>query len=218
MAPGAAAHRRCDWTTARIREDLLHKVTTDLTRRFETVVVEDLNVAGMMTRGGAHKRGLNRGITRSAMATVRRMLTYKTDQAGGQLHVVDRFYPSSKTCSECASVKAKLLLSERTYTCLNCGCATDRDLNAAINLARQGLSITAGSGPVAGRGAKRKTDSPSGLAAAGDETSTSPSPRTLDEDRLLATASLNASTMPETSWPMVTRTPVRRWRAPVISR
>lgn len=181
---------RCDWTATRVRKDLLHKVTTDLTWRFETVVVEDLNVAGLMASGGAHKRGLNRGIARSTMATVRRMLTYKTDGSGGRLHVVDRFYPSSKTCSKCGSVKAKLLLSERTYTCPECGCAIDRDLNAAINLARQGLRITAGSGPVAGRGAKQKTGGLSRLAAAGDEASTSQSTRTSDEDRLLATANL----------------------------
>ena len=181
---------RCDWTTARVREDLLHKVTTDLTRRFETVVIENLNVAGLMASGGAPKRGLNRGIARSAMATVRRMLTYKTAGAGGRLHLADRFYPSSKTCSECGSVKAKLLLSERTYTCPDCGCAIDRDRNAAINMARQGLSITAGSGPVAGREAKQKTGSLSRLAAAGDEASTSQSTRTSDEDRLPATANL----------------------------
>lgn len=180
---------RYDWTATHIRKDLLHKVTTDLARRFETVVVEDLNVAGMMTRGGAHKRGLNRAIGRSGMASVRRMLTYKTTWAGGQLHVVDRFYPSSKTCSDCGSVKAKLLLSERTFTCPDCGCAIDRDHNAATNLARQGLSTTAGSGPVAGRGAERKTVSPQGLTAAGDEASTSPSTGTSDEDRMLATAS-----------------------------
>jgi putative transposase len=182
---------RCDWSTSRIREDLLHKVTTDLARRFETVVVEDLNVAGMMTRGGAHKRGLNRGIARSAMATVRRMLNYKTTWAGGRLHVVDRFYPSSKTCSECGSVRAKLLLSERTYVCTYCGCAFDRDMNAATNLARQGPSITAESGSVAGRGAEQRTGNPSGLAAAGDETSTPPPERTSDGDRLPATASLS---------------------------
>lgn len=175
---------RVDWRIAAAREDLLHKVTMNLAQRFETVVVEDLNVAGMMTRGGAHKRGLNRGIAQSAMATTRRLLTYKTAWAGGQLLVVDRWYPSSKTCSECGATKAKLLLSERTFACPSCGCVIDRDLNAAVNLAKQ---ATAGSGPVAGRGAEQKTSAPSGPRAAGREASTSQPHRALDEDRRLAT-------------------------------
>lgn len=185
-----ARHRidRCDWAGARVREDLLHKVTADLAKRFETVVVEDLNVAGMMTRGGAHKRGLNRAVARSGMATTRRLLAYKTTWAGGNLVVVDRFYPSSKTCSECGATKAKLLLSERTYLCPSCGCVVDRDLNAAVNLARQGLSGAAESGPVDGRGAERKTGAPSGVAAAGDEASTLQPARASDKDRLLVTA------------------------------
>ena len=175
---------RMDWRTAAMREDLLHQATTDLARRFETVVVEDLNVAGMMTRGGVYKRGLNRGIARSAMATTRRLLTYKTAWAGGRLHVVDRWYPSSKTCSECGATKAKLLLSERTYACPSCGCVVERDLNAAVNLAKQ---ATAGSGPVAGRGAEQKTSASSGARAAGHEASTSQPLRASDEDRRLAT-------------------------------
>jgi len=175
---------RVDWRIAAVREDLLHQATTDLARRFETVVVEDLNVAGMMTRGGAHKRGLNRGIARSAMATTRRLLTYKTAWAGGRLHVVDRWYPSSKTCSACGATRAKLLLSERTYACPSCGCVIDRDLNAAINLSKQ---VTSGSGPVAGRGAEQKTRAPSGVRAAGREASTSQPHRASIEDRRLAT-------------------------------
>lgn len=173
---------RLDWQMSRIREDALHKITTDLARTYGTVVVEDLNVAGMMTRGGSRKRGLNRAIARASMSTVKQMLTYKTE---GRLVVVDRFYPSSKTCSECGSVKAKLALSERTYVCPACGAVVDRDLNAAINLARKGL---AGSGPVSGRGAERKTSAPSGVGAAGSEASTSQSIRSSDEDRLLVTA------------------------------
>ena len=176
---------RMDWRIAAAREDLLHQATTKLAQRFETVAIEDLNVAGMMTRGGVYKRGLSRGIARSAMATSRRMLTYKMAWTGGRLHVVDRWYPSSKTCSECGATKAKLLLSERTYACPFCGCVIDRDLNAAVNLAKQ---ATAGSGPVAGRGAERKTSGPSGVRAAGREASTSQPNRASDEDRRLATA------------------------------
>ncbi|WP_207783796.1 zinc ribbon domain-containing protein, partial [Micromonospora globispora] len=84
---------------------------------------------------------------------------------GGRLVVADRWYPSSKTCSGCGTVKAKLALSERTYTCTPCGLTLDRDVNAARNLAALAAEAsTAGSGPVAGRGADRKT-SLAGLVA-----------------------------------------------------
>ena len=83
---------------------------------------------------------------------------YKTTWNGGRLVVADRWYPSSKTCSGCGTVKAKLALSERTYTCTTCGLVLDRDVNAARNLAALAAEAsTAGSGPVAGRGADRET-------------------------------------------------------------
>lgn len=127
---------KLDWRIANIREDVLHKATTTLARTFETVAVEDLSVKGMMTFGGRYKTGLNRAIGRAAFATTRTYLTYKTAREGGHLIVVDRWFPSSKTCSACGSVKTKLPLSDRTYACTDCGLLTDRDLNAAVNLAR----------------------------------------------------------------------------------
>jgi putative transposase len=85
-------------------------------------------------------------------------LAYKTEWYGGRLIVADRWYPSSKTCSGCGTVKTKLALSERTYTCTTCGLSLDRDVNAARNLAALAREVdTAGSGPVAGRGADHKT-------------------------------------------------------------
>jgi putative transposase len=162
---------RCDWRMAAVREDTLHKVTTELAAKFDTVVIEDLNVAGMMTRGGAYKKGLNRSVARAGMSMSRTMIGYKANNTV----MANRWFPSSKTCSSCGSVKAKLTLGERTYVCDHpaCGHVMDRDLNAAVNLAKYGeLSITAGSPLVAGRGAKRKTASPSGDAAAGVEAST----------------------------------------------
>ena len=156
---------RLDWRAANIRENTLHQATTTLARQFETVVVEDLNVTGMATRGGAYKTGLNRAIHRAAMSTTSRFLGYKAST----LVRADRFYPSSKTCSGCGAVKAKLALSERTFICHACGLMIDRDLNAAVNLAN-----LAGSGPVTGRGATHKTSAPSGAKAAGRETSTPP--------------------------------------------
>ena len=154
---------RLDWRAANIREHTLHQATTTLARSFETVVIEDLNVTGMATRGGAYKTGLNRSIHRAAISTSSRFLGYKATT----LVRADRFYPSSKTCSGCGAVKAKLALSERIFICHSCGLMIDRDLNAAVNLAK-----LAGSGPVTGRGAAHKTLTLSGVKAAGRETST----------------------------------------------
>jgi putative transposase len=152
-----------------------------LAQRHQVVVVEDLNVAGLSRRkpgAGRGGRGLNRAIADAAPGQVRRQLGYKTAWYGGQLVVADRWYPSSKTCSACGAVKAKLALADRKYQCDHCGAVLDRDLNAAINLARLSEHAPrvegrpAGSGPAAGRGAIRKTSPPSGAAAGGDETST----------------------------------------------
>jgi putative transposase len=93
--------------------------------------VEQLNVAGMM-----RNRRLARAIADAGMAELRRQLAYKTTWYGCRLVVADRFYPSSKTCSTCGWVKAKLTLAERTFCCEACGLVMDRDLNAARNLAK----------------------------------------------------------------------------------
>ena len=106
------------------------------------------------------------------------MLVYKTTWYGSTLVEADRWYPSSKTCSGCDSRKPRLTLAERTYECEHCGIVLDRDLNAAINLARLGETQTlgesspAGSGPVAGRGATRETEPATAGDAAGEEAST----------------------------------------------
>lgn len=94
------------------------------------------------------------------------MLAYETAWYGSTMVGADRWYPSSKTCSGCGTVKAKLSLTERIYRCESCGAVLDRDLNAAVNLARHGEAIQtetwpAGSGPAAGRGATGKTRAPS---------------------------------------------------------
>jgi len=136
------------------RKDGLHKLTTRLAAEFGTIVIEDLNVAGM-----ARNRRLARHVADASFGELRRQLAYKTAWSGGRLIVADRFYPSSKTCSGCGAVKAKLLLSERTYVCTACGLVLDRDVNAALNLAEYGNRQIAGSGPEIpnGRGADRKT-------------------------------------------------------------
>jgi putative transposase len=94
-------------------------------------VVEQLNLAGMV-----RNRHLARALSDTGVAELRRQLAYKSAWYGSQLVVADRFYPSSKTCSACGWVKAKLTLAERTFTCEVCGLRIDRDLNAAYNLAK----------------------------------------------------------------------------------
>jgi len=115
---------------ASVRRDGLHKLTSRLAATYGTVVVEHLNVAGMLLN---HR--LARALSDAGFGEVRRQLAYKTEWHGGRLHVADRFCPSSKTCSGCGAAKAKLHLSERTYRCEHCGLVLDRDLNAACNLA-----------------------------------------------------------------------------------
>ncbi|WP_405390488.1 IS607 family element RNA-guided endonuclease TnpB [Streptomyces sp. NBC_01102] len=114
---------------ANLREDTLHKLTTRLTREYSTIVVEDLNVAGM-----GRNRRLSRRIADAAFGEIRRQLTYKTRRHGTRLVVADRWFPSSKTCSRCGAVKAKLPLSVRVFECDTCGLVLDRDENAGHNL------------------------------------------------------------------------------------
>ena len=154
--------------TANRRLDLIHKTTTHLAKNYDMVVIETLNVTGMVAN-----RRLAKHISDAAFAEFGRQLSYKTEWYGSQLVTADRWFPSSKTCSDCPAVKTKLLLSEREYVCSACGTAKDRDVNAAINLARLWLSdsTTAGSRPAAGRGGMQKTKRPQGRGAAASETS-----------------------------------------------
>ena len=162
---------------ANIRRDFAAKSVHDLARDYETIVVEDLNVQSMMTRGGAYKRGLNRAIAHASFADLRRRITYKMRWNGGKVIVADRWFPSSKTCSECGEVKSKLSLSEREYVCHRCGIVVDRDLNAATNLAKLAApksgvdSHGTGSSPGMGRGGVGKTNFPSGELAPAYEAS-----------------------------------------------
>ena len=111
------------------RSDALHKLTAWLASKYSDISIEDLHVAGMVKN-----RHLAKHIADAAFGEFRRQLEYKTARTDARLHVVSRWYGSSKTCSGCGSVKAKLSLSERTYTCEDCCLSMDRDLNAAINI------------------------------------------------------------------------------------
>ncbi|WP_443050847.1 IS607 family element RNA-guided endonuclease TnpB [Streptomyces sp. H27-D2] len=157
---------------ANLRREGIHQLTTALAREYGTIVVEDLNVSGMV-----RNRKLARVVSDAGFGEIRRQLTYKTVWNGGRLHVADRWFPSSKMCGSCQAVKAKLPLRVRTYVCEHCGLIIDRDENAALNLAALVKRHVAGSGPETrnGRRADRKSP-PRGAGGAtprqGTETST----------------------------------------------
>ena len=149
----SAALGKAQGRVADQRKDGLHKLTTRLTSEFGTVVIEDLHVAGMVRN---HR--LARHVADASFGEFRRQAEYKAAWHGGRVIIADRWFASSKTCSGCGAVKAKLPLSERTYACTSCGLVADRDVNAARNLAALGRRELAGSGPDSnGRGADRKT-------------------------------------------------------------
>ena len=140
---GSARRRKAQERVARlharvadVRADAINKATTMIARTYSVVCIEDLNVAGMVKN---HR--LARSVSDASLGEFRRQLEYKTARTGAALHVVDRWYPSSKTCSSCGAVKAKLSLNERVYRCDGCGLVMDRDLNAAVNI------LVAGSAP-----------------------------------------------------------------------
>ena len=137
---------------AATRSDALHKLTSDLTRRFHTIGIEDLNVRGMLKN-----RHLARSIADMGFFELRRQLEYKTAMRGGQVVVADRFYPSSKTCSECGHKLEELPLAVREWTCPVCGSIHDRDVNAAINLKNMAVSSTVSACGEDGSGRSRKT-------------------------------------------------------------
>ena len=142
---------RQHYRIACIRQDYAHKATSFIVAKAKppamrpsVVVLEDLNVSGMMKN-----RKLSKAVADASMREFRRQLTYKCSWYGVELITADRFFPSSKTCSYCGALKADLKLQERAYVCAECGYTEDRDLNAAIN-----LSLLAGSSPerINGRG------------------------------------------------------------------
>jgi putative transposase len=115
----------------------LHRVTNALVNQFDIVAIEDLHVRGMATK----KRHLGRALADVSLAELRRQLTYKSADRGTTLVVVDRFYPSSKTCSACGAVRAKLPLSVRDFDCSTCKASLDRDVNASLNIEAEGRRL-----------------------------------------------------------------------------
>jgi len=132
----ARAHRK----VRSARRDFLHRASTRLVRENDIIVIEDLNVSGMV-----RNRRLARAISDCGWGEFRRQLEYKCERARHELVVIDRWYPSSKTCSACGHLLAGLSLSTRHWTCPSCRARHDRDINAAKNILAAGLAVARGS-------------------------------------------------------------------------
>jgi len=125
-------HRRL----GNIRTDYRHKVTTEIVKtKPSRIVMENLNISGMMKN-----KHLSKAIQQQGLYEFSKFIKYKAERQGTEFVEADKWYPSSKTCSECGYVKAKLSLSEREFRCECCGAVIDRDKNASINLSRYKVS------------------------------------------------------------------------------
>ncbi|MGB3508566.1 MAG: RNA-guided endonuclease TnpB family protein [Microcoleaceae cyanobacterium] len=138
---------------ANIRKDDINKLTTYLAKNHSQIVIEDLNVSGMMAN---HK--LAKAVADMGFYEFRRQLEYKCQLYASELIVVDRWFPSSKTCSRCGTVKKSLSLSERVFNCEHCNFSCERDLNAALNLAMAGSSSATACGLVSADTARVKQE------------------------------------------------------------
>lgn len=133
----ARAHRK----VRAARADFLHKASTRLVRDHDVIVVEDLAVRNMV-----RNHSLARAISDCGWGAFRQMVEYKAARAGRHVVVIDRWYPSSKTCSACGHLLAELSLSTRHWQCPSCGTRHDRDINAAKNILAAGLAVGTGNG------------------------------------------------------------------------
>ena len=120
--------------TANLRKDFVHQFTTGLVRKHEGICIEDLNSQALA------KTKLGKSILDAAFGEVRRQLEYKTLWNRRHLAVIDRWFPSSKTCHACSAVNDRLTLADRTWVC-RCGVLHDRDFNAALNIRSEGLKL-----------------------------------------------------------------------------
>ena len=118
------------------RNDYQHKVSREIANKYKVICLETLKVKNMIKN-----RKLSKAIQDASWNSFVSKLEYKVAENQGYLVKIDRFYPSSKTCSNCGCVKDKLSLSERTYKCNECGFTIDRDLNASINILNVGLKM-----------------------------------------------------------------------------
>ena len=155
---GSASRRKQKRKVARIherianqRKDAIHKATTEAVRESQAIAVEDLDVRGM-----EKNRRLAKSVADASMSEMARQLEYKCSWYGRRFVKVGRFYPSSKTCSACGQVNQAVVLGVEAWTCPVCGCRHDRDLNAALNIAREGARLL------------NEADGTAGLAGTGD--------------------------------------------------
>ncbi|GAB2695218.1 RNA-guided endonuclease TnpB family protein [Kitasatospora kifunensis] len=164
----AKARLKVGRTYARIadrRRDFLHKLTTRLVRENQTIVIEDLTVRNMLKN-----RSLARAVSDASWSEMRSMLEYKADWYGRELVVVDRWFPSSKLCSACGTLRSEMPLNVREWTC-HCGTTHDRDVNAARNILAAGLAVAA-----CGDGVRPQRITPGGQSSVKQEVV--PPPRT----------------------------------------
>ena len=155
-----AAIGRLQARVADCRRDHQHQLTAQVVRLANVIVIEDLAVKAMAR--GMGRRAFRRSVGDAGLGEIRRQLTYKAKWHGRALVVVDRFYPSSKTCSGCGAVNTDLQLRDRAWTCGACGAAHHRDHNAAVNIEREGLRLLA---------SERSTPRSGGIDARGEAAS-----------------------------------------------
>lgn len=138
---GSNRRNKCRLKVSRLHRDIankrswyMHNLTTMLVNNYDVICIENLNASGMLQN---HK--LAGSVYDASFSMFRNQLEYKCRWYGKELIVIDRFYPSSKTCSRCGWKNKDLKLSDRTFVCKDCGLEIDRDLNAAINIQAVGV-------------------------------------------------------------------------------
>lgn len=131
------------------RQDMLHKMTTHVTRTYALIGLEDLNTKGMLAN-----HCLAQATSDASFFEVQRQLLYKSEQRGGYVQLVSRWYPSSKTCHACGWIKEDLTLADRVFVCEQCGVVLDRDFNASLNIRDEALRLIADVPVVASSGHK----------------------------------------------------------------
>jgi len=134
---GQQLHKRVRDT----RDDLLHKLTTVIAKRYGFVAVEDLHVLGLLQ---SHKLALS--LSDAVLGKLLTLLEHKVAAEHGTFVKVDRFFASSKTCANCGHQREALRLSERTFVCPGCSFSLDRDWNAALNILTEGLRVASSTG------------------------------------------------------------------------
>ncbi|MDR1529242.1 MAG: transposase [Burkholderiales bacterium] len=128
---------------ANSRTDTLHKLSTDMARRFDVIYIEDLNLRGMLKN-----HSLARALSDASIGQAAHMLEEKAERYGKRVERIDRWYPSSKTCSCCGHIQERMPLSVRDWTCPSCDTRHDRDVNAAVNIMAVGQTVSAHGGTV----------------------------------------------------------------------